>query len=101
MASWMRLWRRGWCGRWRGRRGWRWRGRRGWCRSSQLHGNECGSAQAGVGKEGRITGRIEFLERIVAPSGGVEIAAAVEGEPVRAAQAGIGKEGRITGRIEF
>jgi hypothetical protein len=60
MNVWMRL--RRWSGRRRGGRNWR----RGWCRSSQLHGNECGSAQAGVGKDRPVSGRIEFLDRIVA-----------------------------------
>ena len=91
MNVWMRLWRRSWCGRWSGRRrgGRSWR--RGWCRSSQLHGDETGAVQAGVGKECRITGRIEFLDRIVARVGRVEIAAAVEGKTDRAAQAGVGE----------
>src|SRR5438132_1188586 len=101
MASWMRLRRWSWCGRWsgRGRGGRRWR--RGWCRSSQLHGDETGAIEAGIGKECRITGRIEFLDRIVARIGRVEIAAAVEGKTVRDAQAGLCKQCRITGPIEF
>src|SRR5438128_2311032 len=101
MGAWMRPWRWSWCGRCCGGRGWRGCGRRGWCRSSQLYGNETGDVQAGVGEERRITGRIEFLDRIVGGIGHVEIAAAVEGKTVRVVQAGVGKECRITGRIEF
>src|SRR5436305_942979 len=97
MASWMRLRRWSWCGRWSG--DWRGRGRWRWCRSSQLYGNESGIAQSGVGKECRITGRIEFLDRIAVDVGHIEIATAVEGNTDSAD--GVGKERGISDRIEF